>query len=69
MSKSKFEESLKELEAIVKKLENGEMGLDKALEDFEKSVHLYKSCKSYLETAEKKIYLLNEELKETEIEE
>lgn len=67
MSKSKFEDNLKELELIVKKLETGEMSLDKAIEDFEKSVELYKNCKSYLETAEKKIFLLNDELKKSEV--
>ena len=40
-----FEENLKELEAIVLKLESGETGLDEALELYEKGIKLSAICK------------------------
>ena len=61
-----LEEKLKELEFMVKKLESGEIPLDQAIVDFEKSVKIYKECREYLNTAQKKISILNDELKETE---
>ena len=64
--KSSLEETLKKLETMVKKLETGDAPLQQAIEDFEKSVSLYKECKSFLESAEKKISILTEELKEVE---
>ena len=64
--KNDFEFNLKNLEQMVKKLEAGDVPLDQAINDFEKSVALYKECKSYLDKAEKKIMLLNDELKESE---
>ena len=39
-----FEENLKELESIVKKLESGEVPLDKAVEEFTKAMKLAKAC-------------------------
>ncbi len=64
---NEFELNLKNLEQMVKKLEAGDVPLDQAISDFEKSVAIYKECKSYLEKAEKKIMLLNDELKESEL--
>lgn len=67
--KNEFESNLKNLELMVKKLEVGDIPLDQAISDFEKSVALYKQCKNYLDSAEKKITVLNEQLKETEFKE
>ena len=68
MSKKKsFEESLKELESIVSKLESGEMSLEDSLEKFEVGTKLYKECKDQLSIAEKKISILTESLKEEEL--
>ena len=39
-----FEESLEELEAIVKKLEVGDVPLDHAIEEFHKAMKLSKIC-------------------------
>lgn len=65
--KKNFEETLRELEEIVIKLESGEIGLDASLEHFEKGVKLYKVCKEQLGLAEKKISVLTEELKLEEV--
>ena len=68
MTKKKlFEESLKELESIVTKLESGEFGLEQSLEQFEIGTKLYKDCKAQLSIAEKKIAVLTESLKEEEL--
>ena len=52
--KNSFEDSLKELENIVSKLESGELALEKSLEQFEVGTKLYKECKDQLSIAEKK---------------
>jgi exodeoxyribonuclease VII small subunit len=65
--KKNFEESLKELELIVGKLESGEVGLELSLEQFEIGTKLYKECKEQLSVAEKKIALLTESLKEEDL--
>ena len=59
-----FEQSLQELEKIVRALEAGNIGLDESLDKFEEGVKLYKNCRSTLDKAEKKIRVLNESLKE-----
>ena len=68
MAKKKtFEDSLKELEEIVAKLESGEFSLEESLEKFEAGTKLYKDCKEQLLVAEKKIAVLTESLKEEEL--
>lgn len=66
-TKKSFEESLKQLETIVSKLESGELALEQSLEQFEIGTKLYKECKDQLSIAEKKIAILTESLKEEEI--
>lgn len=53
-----FEDSIKELEKIVEKLEKGDVGLDESLELFEKGIKLSKSCNEMLDKAEKKVSVL-----------
>ena len=53
-----FEESMKELEEIVAKLESGDASLNESLEYFEKGIKLSKSCQKMLDTAEKKVSVL-----------
>ena len=65
--KKSFEDSLKELENIVSKLESGELALEKSLEEFEIGTKLYKECKDQLSIAEKKIALLTDSLKEEDL--
>ena len=57
----KFEESIKELEKIVKSLEEGEPSLDESLKSFEKGISLIKVCQKELESAENKIKELTED--------
>ena len=51
----KFEENLEELEAIVKKLENGDIPLDDAIKEFEKAMKLAKICDDKLKNAEESL--------------
>lgn len=53
----KFEESLGELERIVKKLE-GDMPLDEAVKAFERGIELSKICVDTLKTEKGKLSLL-----------
>jgi len=46
-----FEESLKELEIIVKELEQGEVDLDKAIAKYSEAMKLAKSCGDKLTSA------------------
>ena len=55
-----FENNLKELEQIVKKLEDGECGLDDALKLYADGVKLSAECKSQLEKARGKIEQLSD---------
>lgn len=64
-----FEASLKELEKIVRELESGDVNLDQSLKRFEQGIELYRKCRSTLETAEKKIKILSDSLKELEYKE
>lgn len=50
-----FEESLENLEEIVKKLESGEVPLDDAINEFNKAMTLAKNCDEKLKTAEEAI--------------
>lgn len=53
-----FESALKRLEEIVKKLENGELSLDSALQLFEEGIKLSRFCHTKLEEAERRVEIL-----------
>lgn len=55
-----FEESIESLEAIVKKLEGGNLSLDQSLEEFQKGVEAYKYCNGILNQVEGKVKLILE---------
>ena len=55
-----FEGAIAELDAIVKKLEEGELALETSLELYERGVHLSRFCHARLEEAERRIEILNE---------
>ena len=56
-----FEESLLELETIVKKLEVGDVALDDAINEFNKAMNLAKTCDLKLKNAEEAITKLVKE--------
>jgi len=55
MEKKTFEELLKELESVVKDLENKEIELDVAVKKYQRGLELSKQCYEMLEAAEKLI--------------
>jgi exodeoxyribonuclease VII small subunit len=58
MAKKTFEQSLKQLEEIVRELESGELPLEMALKKFEEGVELSKFCSQRLEETERRITML-----------
>ena len=56
-----FEKSLKQLEALVNKLEKGELSLEESLKHFEQGVKLTRECRQALQSAEQKIAVLSKE--------
>ena len=61
MAMANFEESLRELEETVKKLESGETTLEEAMELFEKGVALTKNCRKMLDEATLRVKKVTEE--------
>lgn len=53
-----FEERLTSLEAVVERLERGELSLDESVRLFEEGVHLSNACKHELDKAEGRIQVL-----------
>jgi exodeoxyribonuclease VII small subunit len=53
-----FEQSLLELEALVTKLEQGDVPLEDALATFERGVALTRQCQTALRTAQQKVEVL-----------
>jgi len=53
-----FEGALKELESISTRLEDGDLSLDRSIEEFERGIKLAKFCHDKLEEAERKIEIL-----------
>ena len=56
--KQAFEVSLKELEKIVRKLEDGDLSLEESLKLFEDGVKLSRECQERLNQAERRIEVL-----------
>ena len=55
-----FESAAAELDAIVRKLEEGDLPLEKSMELYERGLHLSRCCHARIEEAEKRIELLSE---------
>ncbi|HEY6451712.1 MAG TPA: exodeoxyribonuclease VII small subunit [Steroidobacteraceae bacterium] len=53
-----FEEALARLEALVTRLESGDLPLDEALASFEQGVRLTRECQQALNAAQQKVQLL-----------
>lgn len=57
-SKMSFERALGQLEDIARRLEEGNLGLEESLSEFEKGIKLARFCHQKLEEAERKIEIL-----------
>ena len=64
MEKINFEDSLKELETIVKELESGNISLDDSLKHFEKGISLVKDLEKKLKEVEEKAVKIIDDSKE-----
>ncbi len=62
-----FESALKELEALVERMEEGEQPLEEALKDFERGVELFRICQGALKDAEQKVQILLEKSGQAEL--
>jgi len=61
-----FEASLKELEALVQRMEQGEQPLIEALRDFERGVQLTRQCQAMLASAQAKVDMLSQRTNQAE---
>ena len=55
MSDASFEQQLEQLEALVTRLEQGDVPLEEALAAFEKGMQLSKACGEMLNAAEQRV--------------
>ena len=55
-----FEEAMKELEALVQRMERGDLRLEESLQVFERGIALAQQCRKSLENAELKVQNLLE---------
>ena len=55
-----FESAIAELDSIVKRMEEGDLTLEKSMELYERGLQLSKFCHTTLEAAERRIEILNE---------
>lgn len=62
-----FEQSLKELETLVEKMEQGELSLEDSLSHFERGVQLSRACQKALKEAEQKVEILMQKSGQDEI--
>ena len=53
-----FEKALSELEALVERMETGELTLEESLKSFEQGIALTRSCQQALTEAEQKVEIL-----------
>jgi len=61
ISKLGFEATIKELTAIVDKIEQGQIPLEDSLQQYEKAMSLIKHCRTILGKAEKRIEKISED--------
>ena len=63
-----FEQALAELEAVVERLERGDLPLEEALRVFERGVELTRHCQSALKAAQQRVDILIKRNGQAEIE-
>lgn len=61
VKKETFESHLAQVEAAVKSLEGGKLGLEESIERYESGIKALRQCYAILEQAERKIQLLVKE--------
>lgn len=63
-----FEKALQDLEALVERLEQGELTLEESLREFERGISLTRSCQQALRDAEQRVKTLTERGSEQDFE-
>jgi len=61
MAKEKFEEAMAKLEALVRKMETGDLTLEESLKAFEEGIRLSRLCAARLDDAERRVEILIQE--------
>ena len=67
--KINFESAIKELETLVEQMEQGDITLEKSLENFERGIELTRACQKALQEAEQKVQILTQKQGEEILEE
>ena len=67
MNPSTVEQSLERIEALVAKMEAGNLPLDEVITTFEEGIRLVRDCREKLAAAEKRIQILIKENGETKL--
>jgi len=63
-----FESAIKELEGLVAQMEQGDITLEKSLENFERGIELSRACQKALQEAEQKVQILTQKQGEDTVE-
>ncbi|MFN0012868.1 MAG: exodeoxyribonuclease VII small subunit [Phycisphaerales bacterium] len=58
-----FEQSLAEVEAIIQRIEAGEVGLEQSIAQYERGVQLIKNCRAVLDRVEQRVADLTAQMK------
>ncbi len=61
-----FEDALAQIEAIIERIEAGEVGLEQSLAEYERGVGLINHCRSKLDTARKQVEDLTRKLQQAD---
>lgn len=61
ISNMSFEQAIKELTGIVEQIEQGEIPLERSLQQYERGMALIKHCRTILQKAEKRIEKISKE--------
>lgn len=64
--KPDFETAMGDLEALVSKIESGDLSLEESLKEFEKGVKLSRTCQAALKDAEHRVKILSEDGEEND---
>jgi exodeoxyribonuclease VII small subunit len=56
-----FEQAMADLEALVTRMESGELTLEESLQTFERGIHLTSACQQALTSAEQRVQVLIEQ--------
>lgn len=64
MPEPSFEEALEQLEAIIERIEQGKVGLEVALAEYERGVALVRRCRDILTSAEQRVEELSRKMVE-----